>query len=62
MKELADGIKVPARTYYYLLDFNEQDNYNYISSKFNANKLCSLNIHQFSKLFEYATEQDKLKL
>jgi len=58
MKELADGIKVSSRTYYYLLDFNDFTKWTYIRENFNKHKLCDLNINEYRLLFRHAMEQD----
>ena len=62
MKTLIDGAEVFSRIYYYLLDFNEMDNKNYLINVLNKDRLCDLNIEEFRLLFEYATEIDKLTL
>lgn len=59
MKELADGTMVIARTYYYLLDFNDQDRFEYIQKEFNKKALCELTIFEFLELFDYAVKQDR---
>ena len=58
MKELADGTQVSSRTYYYLLDFNDRDSWKTIMDNFNTGKLHDLNISQYIKLFEIATQAD----
>lgn len=55
--ELKCGKTVPSRMYY-LLDFNERDDWNYISEMFNASKLKKLDSGQFLELFYYATKSD----
>jgi len=62
MKTLVDGTKVCARTYYYLLDFNDRYNWEAITLLFNKNRLCDLNISEYRKLFEHATDVDKAAL
>lgn len=62
MKTLADGTQVPSRTYYYLLDFNDVDNKEFIAEKFNKHRLCDLNIDEYQKLFVEATIRDDNKL
>lgn len=62
MKELTDGTKVPARIYYYLLDWNEVDEYNTIHLLYNKMKLSDLNSSQFNNLFYVATKNDFEKL
>jgi hypothetical protein len=62
MKTLADGTLVSSRGYYYLLDWNEQDQWKFILRTFDANRLCDLNIEQYRRLFKHATENDLNKL
>jgi len=62
MKKLADGIEVAARTYYYLLDFNERYNWEFMQQTFNKMRLCDLTIVEYRKLFEHATDVDKVAL
>lgn len=58
MKELIDYSEVPARGYYYLLDWNERDERKTITRLFNTNKLCELELSQYITLFEFATKRD----
>jgi len=58
MKELADGTQVSARTYYYLLDFNDRYNWKFIEANFNKIKLKDLTIDEYRQLFDYATKID----
>ena len=62
MKTLKDGTQVSARTYYYLLDFNEKYNWEAMVQFFNKNRLCDLTIEEYRKLFEHATDVDKVAL
>ena len=62
MKELADGIQVSARTYYYLLDFNERYNWDFMYNTFNKKRLCDLTIVEYRQLFDHATDMDKNSL
>lgn len=59
MKTLADGTQVSARTYYYLLDFNDRYRWKFIIENFNKQKLHELTIEEYIKLFDHATEVDK---
>jgi len=47
MKQLADGTKVVSRMYYYLLDFNDMTNWDYIRNTFQKNALRDLNKAEF---------------
>ena len=58
MKILIDDTEVPARGYYYLLDWNERDEWKTILNKFNTGRLCELEIYQYKELFKIATESD----
>jgi hypothetical protein len=62
MKKLADGTQVSARTYYYLLDFNDRYNWEFMYNTFNKKRLCDLTIEEYRVLFEHATEVDKSSL
>jgi hypothetical protein len=62
MKTLADGAEVSARTYYYLLDFNDRYNWEYMYQTFDKRRLCDLTIEEYRKLFEHATDVDKVSL
>ena len=58
MKKLADGTKVVARMYYYLLDFNDLTNWDYIRNILKKNTLRELNNFEFMELFKHATKVD----
>lgn len=58
MKTLIDDTEVPARGYYFLLEWNEKDNWNTIQEKFGTGRLCELEISQYKELFKIATESD----
>jgi hypothetical protein len=62
MKQLFDGSSVTSRSYYFLLDWNEQNNREYINQKFHKNRLCDLTKHEYKQLFEYAFEGDLNKM
>lgn len=58
MKELADGNEVPSRIYYYLLDWNDINQWEYIFRSFKKGRLCDLNLNEFKQLFLYASSED----
>ena len=58
MKTLIDDTEVTARTYYYLLDWNERDCWKTIYDIAKTFKLCELEIEQYTKLFKIATQSD----
>jgi hypothetical protein len=62
MKTLADGTQVSARTYYYLLDFNDRFEKEAMILMFNKHRLCDLDIIEYRKLFAHATDLDKALL
>lgn len=64
MKTLSDGTEVSPRSYYFLLEWNEQDKKDFMVVKFNKHRLCDLNIGEYAALFLHATtrEQDILLL
>lgn len=49
---------VPARCWYYLLEFNDRDRWETMHEMFGVIKLHSLTQEQFWKLFRRATEID----
>ena len=55
MKKLADGFEVSARSYYYLLDWNEVNGWEYITHSFWKTTLNALTKEEYKKLFDYAT-------
>lgn len=58
MKKLINGNEVSSRTYYYLLEFNDKDNWKFMVTNFNKMKLHELNLDEYRQLFEYATKND----
>jgi len=62
MKELADGTKVSAMTYYFLLDWNDKDNKKFIAEKFEKQRLADLTIDEYMILWSNATTNEYNKL
>ena len=58
MKELSDGTQVTARSYYFLLDFNDRDGWKTLVDNFNVRRLHDLNKEQYIRLFELATKAE----
>ena len=58
MKELADGTQVTSRSYYYLLDYNDKSGFEFMNNVLNKQKLCELNIKEYTRLFEYAVNDE----
>ena len=58
MKTLSDGYEVSDRSYYFLLDWNDENNWKFIGETFYKTKLKDLTIDEYEKLFEYATNFD----
>ena len=55
MKKLIDGFEVSARSYYYLLDWNEVNEYQYIVKEFGKTRLKDLDRVEYKRLFNKAT-------
>lgn len=53
---------VPPRCWYYLLDFNDRDDFATMDKHFGKRSLSELTIEQFRKLFALATQKDKFTL
>lgn len=62
MKTLVDGTEVNPRGYYFLLDWNDQDQWKFMQENFSQTRLCDLNLAQYKWLFKHATENDFNKL
>lgn len=62
MKTLNCGANVLSRQYYYLLDWNEQDKWSYITTHFNKSKLHLLNYSEFKQLWEHAVQIDTIEM
>ena len=58
MKTLADGSQVTDRSYFFLLDWNEQDDWVFMYEEFDKEGLKALNIDEYIKLFMTATLRD----
>jgi hypothetical protein len=58
MKILKNEEEIPDRIYYYLLDWNDNDNKETLRSQFKKDSLHDLTKHEVGKLFEIATEID----
>lgn len=58
MKTLADGTEVSARSYYYLLDWNEVNEWKFMVSEFNKHKLKDLTMAEYKRLFGEATTSE----
>lgn len=48
MKTLKDGYEVSSRSYYYLLDWNEVNELQYISECFGKTRLIDLNKNEYN--------------
>ena len=62
MKTLADKTDVVSRMYYYLLDWNEDDDKETMFKLFGKHRLCDLNREEFKRLWEEATKHDTSSL
>ena len=58
MKTLVDGTEVSARSYYFLLDFNDADSWKTLIEFTKKNRLCDLNITEYTLLFKEATRRE----
>ena len=58
MKKLADGFEVSVRSYYYLLDWNEVNDWKYIAEEFGKTKLNELTRVEYKRLFNKATTSE----
>ena len=63
MKELADGTQVTSRSFYFLLDWNDRNNWQVMQGLYGEMKLSQLKKHQYVYLFEkaMASELEVLK-
>lgn len=61
MKKLIDGTEVSSRSWYYLLDFNERDNWQTIDRGFDTLKLSNLRIDQYKELFNIAASKESFQ-
>lgn len=62
MKILADGSMVSSRSYYFLLDYNDQDDWKTINEQFGKKKIKELDRKEYRKLFEFATHIELKRL
>ena len=62
MKELSDGTKVSAITYYFLLDWNDRNSKLFMADTFKKQRLVDLNIDEYATLFGHATVTETKKL
>ncbi len=60
MKKISNGngTEVSDRSYYFLLDWNEDDNWKYMQQEFGKMKLSELTTGQYRQLFKYASEYE----
>jgi len=58
MKELADGTQVTSRSFYFLLDWNDRNNWEVMQSLYGQMKLSQLQKHQYIYLFKKAVESE----
>ena len=62
MKQTIDGVSQHPRMWYYLLDFNDADNWQTIEALCGKSKLHELTDDQFRRLFMAATTKDNIGL
>jgi hypothetical protein len=58
MKKLADGTEVTSRSYYFLLDFNDHDNWKTMNDLWGVMKLHELTHLQYTYLLKKAVERE----
>lgn len=58
MKELADGTLVTSRGYYFLLDWNDNNEKKLMYGLYGLSRLCDSNINQYIYLMEKAMESE----
>lgn len=58
MKELNDGTLVTSRSYYFLLDWNDSNNFRYIVNVIGKPKLHLLNFNEYKNMFEFAAKHE----
>ncbi len=58
MKKTIDGKEINPRVYYYLLDWNDQDNHKYTMELFNKPAVSMLTYDEICQLFNHATLSD----
>ncbi len=57
-KPTIDDKEVPDRVYYYLLEWNERDEWETIWSRYGLRRLCDCTKEQVMSLFQTASESD----
>jgi hypothetical protein len=62
MKPLKDNTEVPSRCYYYMLDWNEENEGREMADRFNLVRLMDLTWDQFWELFRFAIAEDTPKI
>lgn len=55
VKQTADGVVVSDRSYYYLLDWNEKDNGNFIAGNYGKSTIKELTFAEYKRVFIRAT-------
>lgn len=58
MKTLADGTQVSARSFYFLLDFNDRNDRQLIDNLYGVVRLTDLTKHQYNYLFRQAMDAE----
>lgn len=58
MKKSSDNYNIPPRVWYYLLDWNEQNQWEAIWSWHGTRKLSDLTFHEVVGLYEHAVRTD----
>lgn len=58
MKKLADAKEVSSRSYYFLLEWNEKDEWVYMIKNFNKASLSMLTLLEYRQLFAHAVKSE----
>lgn len=58
MKTIHNNIQVTSRSYYFLLDWNERNGWEYIHIQYRKGSLEDLTLEEYKQLFNYATQCD----
>lgn len=64
MKHQSQNIKdlVPSRCWYYMLDWNEKDNWKCMNTLCGKTRSLDLTLQEFWQMFNWATQQDVKEL
>jgi len=58
MKTITNGIEVSSRSYYYLLDWSEMNEHEFMYHTFKKIRLSDLTLEEYKAFFKHATESE----